>query len=338
MKTEKKIVLEVPRQFVDQRLDMAVLSLIRKRYPDNSLSRGALARLIQVGEITLNNATTRASHPVSLHDTIEIFERDLATTTHQLEQFDFTLPILYQDDFLIAINKPAGIQTHPAGNAKRKTVAHFIAAKYPKLRDIGSDPLRPGLVHRLDRETSGVIVVAKTEQSMEELKKLFKDRKIKKTYIALVYGHTPTLEGAIDKSLLQQSGKLKRIAVAAARAPSAAREALTLYRVIARYQNFDLLEVTPKTGRTHQIRAHLADLGHPVAGDKLYAFKNLRRDKKLFPNRQMLHAYRLQFELCSKKYAFQAPLPDDFRSLLQSIDETQETSYDDKALRSLLEQ
>lgn len=337
MKNEKKIVLEIPRQFVDQRLDTAALALIRKKYPDNPLSRGALARLIQAGQITLNNNKTRASRPVSLHDKIGIFESDLTTTAPQLEHRDLTLPILYEDDFLIAVDKPSGIQTHPAGNTKRDTVAHFIAAQYPKLRDVGGNPLRPGIVHRLDRETSGILVVAKTKQAFEELKKLFQDRKIKKTYIALVYGHTPELEGVIDKSLLQQSGKLKRIAVATQRAPSAAREALTLYRTVARYQDFDLLAVTPKTGRTHQIRAHLADLGHPIVGDKLYAFKNMRRGEKLFPARQMLHAYRLQFELLAKKYAFQAPLPDDFRSLLQSIDETRETSYDDEALRSLLE-
>jgi 23S rRNA-/tRNA-specific pseudouridylate synthase len=115
----------------------------------------------------------------------------------------------------------------------------------------------------------------------------------------------------------------------------AAREALTLYRVMARYQDFDLLLVTPKTGRTHQIRAHLASLGNPIVGDKLYAFKPMQRGEKLFSARQMLHAYRLKFELFSKKYAFEAPLPVDFRSLLQSIDETREAGYDDEALKSL---
>jgi 23S rRNA pseudouridine1911/1915/1917 synthase len=337
MKTGKKIILEVPRQLVDKRLDVAALVLIRKKYPGNQLSRGAITRLIKAKQITLNNTPAQASHFVSLHDKIEIFESDLVISEPKLETRDITIPILYEDDFLIAIDKPAGIQTHPAGDIKRDTVAHFIVSKYPKLRNIGENPLRPGIVHRLDRETSGVLVVAKTGETFEELKKLFQDRKIEKTYIALVYGHTPKLEGVIDKSLLQQSGKLKRVAITTQLVPSAAREALTLYRTVARYQDFDLLLVTPKTGRTHQIRAHLADLGHPIVGDKLYAFKNIRREKKLFPSRQMLHAFRLQFELFAKKYAFQAPLPDDFRSLLRRVDETKETSYDDETLRSLLE-
>jgi 23S rRNA pseudouridine1911/1915/1917 synthase len=320
MKTGKKIILEVPRQLVDKRLDVAALALIRKKYPENQLSRGAIARLIKAEQITLNDAPERASHFVSLHDKIEIFENDLVIPKPKLETREITIPILYENDFLIAIDKPAGIQTHPAGDIKRDTVAHFIISLYPKLRGIGENPLRPGIVHRLDRETSGVLVVAKTKEAFEELKKLFQNRKMEKTYIALVYGHTPKLEGVIDKPLARQQGKLKRAVAKTESALAKAREALTIYRVINRYQDFDLLLVTPKTGRTHQIRAHFASLGNPIVGDKLYAFKNIRRKKKLFPSRQMLHAFRLQFELFGKKYAFQAPLPADFCSLLSGID------------------
>lgn len=336
MKTVKKISLEIPRQLVDRRLDVAALALIRKKYPDNRLSRGALARLIKNGQITINDVPTRASHPVSLRDTIEIFESDLAVAAPKLESRDIAIPILYEDNFLVAIDKPTGIQTHPAGNMQRDTVAHFIATKFPKLRKVGADPLRPGIVHRLDRETSGVLVVAKTEKAFEELKKLFQSRKIEKTYIALVYGHTPELEGTINKPLARQKGKLKRTVAKTEQALTKAREALTTYRVVNRYKDFDLLVVTPKTGRTHQIRAHFADLGHPIVGDKLYSFKNIRCREKLFPPRQMLHAYRLQFNLFNKKYSFQSPLPKDFHSLLIGIDETKKTSYDNEALRNLL--
>lgn len=336
MKTGKKIVLEISRQFVDQRLDVAALALIREKYTDNQLSRGAIARLVKSERITLNNAKTKANHPVSLHDTIEIFESDLAVALPKLEPRDIAIPILYEDNFLVAIDKPASIQTHPAGNMKRDTVAHFIAAKFPKLQKVGADPLRPGIVHRLDCETSGVLVIAKTEKAFEELKKLFQNRKVKKTYIALVYGHTPELEGVIDKPLARQKGKLKRAVAKTEQTLAKSREALTTYRVINRYQDFDLLVVTPKTGRTHQIRTHFADLGHPIVGDKLYAFKNIRREKKLFPARQMLHAYRLQFNLFGKKYSFQSTLPEDFHSLLSGIDETKKTSYDNEALRNLL--
>lgn len=338
MKTAKKIILEVPRQLVDKRLDAATLALIRKKYSENKLSRGDIISLIKAGKITLNNTQTKASHPVSLHDKIEIFESDLSVSSPKLEPRDVTIPILYEDDFLIVIDKPAGVQTHPAGNTTRDTVAHFIVSKYPKLQNVGENLLRPGIVHRLDRETSGILVVAKTEEAFEELKKLFQNRKIEKTYIALVYGHTPKLEGVIDKPLARQKGKLKRAVAKTEQALTKAHEALTMYRVITRYKDFDLILAKPKTGRTHQIRAHFASLGHPIVGDKLYAFKNIRREKKLFPSRQMLHAYSLQFELFGKKYVFQAPLPEDFRSLLSGIDETRNASYDDEALRSLLEQ
>jgi 23S rRNA pseudouridine1911/1915/1917 synthase len=338
MKTGKKIVLEIPRQLVDKRLDVATLALIRKKYTENKLSRGDIISLIKAGEITLNNTKTKASHLVSLHDKIEILENDLVISEPKLETRDITIPILYEDDFLIAVNKLAGIQTHPAGNPARDTVAHFISSKYPKIRKVGENPLRPGIVHRLDRETSGVLVVAKTKETFEELKKLFQNRKIEKTYTALVYGHLPKLEGVVDKPLARQKGKLKRAVAKNNQASGTTHPALTIYHVITRYRNFDLLEVTPKTGRTHQIRVHFAHLGHPIVGDKFYSFKNIRREKKLFPARQMLHAYRLRFELFEKKYAFQAPLPEDFRSLLSGIDETKKASYDDEALRSLLEQ
>jgi 23S rRNA pseudouridine1911/1915/1917 synthase len=130
--------------------------------------------------------------------------------------------------------------------------------------------LRPGIVHRLDRETSGVLVVAKTEQAFEELKKLFQNRKIEKTYVALVYGHTPELKGVINKPLARQKGKLKRTVAKTESALTKSQEALTLYCVINRYKNFDLLEVTPKTGRTHQIRAQLSFEQNPILGDTIY--------------------------------------------------------------------
>jgi 23S rRNA pseudouridine1911/1915/1917 synthase len=217
-----------------------------------------------------------------------------------------------------------------------KTVAHWVITKYPEIRGVGENALRPGIVHRLDRETSGVLVIAKTNPAFRALKELFQTRTLQKTYIALVYGHMSELKGEINKPLIRHSGELKRFVVETQSAPEGARQALTSYRVIARYREYDLLEVTPKTGRTHQIRVHLASLGHPIVGDKLYAFKSMRRGEKLFSERQMLHAYCLEFDLFSKKYVFEAPLPPDFRSVLRDIDETSDAGYDDEALKSLL--
>lgn len=336
-KNSEKFVVEIPRRLVDKRLDVAAFDLLQKKFPESNLSRGYVARLIKSGRICLNGMEVKADHEVNLHDRVEVFVEDLSRVSPGLEPVpEMEIPVLYEDESFLVIDKPAGIQAHPAGNTAMKTIAHWIVTKYPKIRSVGENALRPGMVHRLDRETSGVLLIAKTEPVFVELKRLFQERTIEKTYIALVYGHMPALAGKIDKPLLQRSGELKRFVVETQHIPEAARSAVTLYRVIARYHDFDLLEVTPKTGRTHQIRVHLASLGCPVVGDKLYAWKPMRRGEKLFSARQMLHAYRLKFEFLSSPYTFEAPLPEDFRSLLQSIDETQEASYDDEALKSLL--
>lgn len=333
----EKIILEIPRRLVDKRLDVAVLDLLQKKLPESDLSRGAISRLILSGRIRLNDMEVKADRKAKLHDLAEVFMDDLSTVSPELQpQPDMKIPILYEDEFLIAIDKPNNVQVHPASNMEMKTVAHWVITKYPEIKGVGEHALRPGIVHRLDRETSGVLVIAKTNLVFMALKELFQNRFIEKTYIALVYGHMSELSGEINKPLMQRSGELKRFAVETQYVPEAARPALTLYRVIARYDDFDLLEVTPKTGRTHQIRVHLASVGCPVVGDKLYAFKPMRRGEKLFSSRQMLHAYRLRFKLFSKKYAFEAPLPEDFRSLLRDIDEKRESGYDDEALKSLL--
>ncbi|OGI15106.1 MAG: hypothetical protein A3E38_00610 [Candidatus Moranbacteria bacterium RIFCSPHIGHO2_12_FULL_54_9] len=335
--SEKKLVFEIKRRLIDKRFDAAAFDLLQDKFPENDLSRGMITRLIDAGRVTLNGRAARSSRLVDLHDTVEVFETDLAIPAPELDAGrEIAIPIVYEDEQLVAINKPAGIQAHPAGRTDRATVAHWIVNRYPALRVIGEDALRPGIVHRLDRETSGALLIAKTTPAFEELKQLFQNRAIAKTYIALVYGHMPEREGIVERPLMQRPGELKRFVVETQNIPEAARPAITAYRVIARYRDFDLLAVTPKTGRTHQIRVHLAFLGCPVVGDKLYAFKPARRGEKLFSARQLLHAYRLTFDLFEKKYAIEAPLPDDFRTLLLDIDETKEAGYDDEALKSLL--
>lgn len=333
----QKKVLEIPRRLVDQRLDVAVHALVQEQYPESPLSRGALSRHIQAGDVRLNGRVVSPDYRVKLHDKVAILENISITPRPRLtSRHDIHIPILYEDKLLLVIDKPAGIQMHPAGNQERDTVAHFILTVYPGLAGIGDDPLRPGIVHRLDRETSGVLVVAKTQAVFDELKKLFQERSIEKTYVALVYGHMPAFDGMIDKPLMQRSGALKRFVVETQHIPASARQALTFYRVIARYHDFDLLLVQPKTGRTHQIRAHMASLGHPIVGDKLYAWKPMRQGKLFFPRRQMLHALGLTFEMFSQKYAFEGPLPKDFQVILQTVDETRQAGYDGEALKNLV--
>jgi len=153
--SSEKTVLEIPRRLVDKRLDVAVFDLLQKKLPTRSLSRGSITRLINERKISLNGRETIPDHLVKLHDTAEVSTQDLFTPAPILEpQEDIDIPILYEDEVIIVINKPEGIQIHPARRGiNMKTIAHWIITKYPKLRGIGEDPLRPGIVHRLDRET-----------------------------------------------------------------------------------------------------------------------------------------------------------------------------------------
>ncbi|MDD2766856.1 MAG: RluA family pseudouridine synthase [Candidatus Moranbacteria bacterium] len=333
------IFLEIPRHLVDKRLDVAVFDLLQESFPEKKCSRNMIASLANEGKISLNGVVAKATCKMKLHDVITLPQEAFISPVLVVEPFhDSPLTILYEDEYLIAINKPFGLQVHPAGRDERKTLVHSLIAQYPETRDIGGDALRPGIVHRLDRDTSGVLVVARTEASFDSLKELFHDRKIKKTYLALVYGHTEFLSGEINKPLIRRSGELKRFVVETNDVPEGARQAQTLYRVIARYGAYDLLEVMPRTGRTHQIRVHLASIGNPIVGDTLYASKYVRQEKNLLVKRQLLHASCLEFTLFAKKYAFFAPLAPDFRTVLRDIDETRDAGYDDEALESLLVQ
>lgn len=325
------IFLEIPRRLVDKRLDSAVFDLLKKKLPGGEFSRGSMARMIDAGKILLNNERAPSSRLVKLHDVASVSTADLFPPAPLLEpRSDIQIPLLYEDDVLLALNKPAGVQMHPAGTVDMKTVAHWVITAYPHIREVGEDPLRPGIVHRLDRDTSGVLVVAKTNSAFHGLKELFSERNVEKTYVALVHGHMPDLEGQINKPLIRHSGELRRFVVESQSVPEGARSATTLYRVIARYSQHDLLLVTPKTGRTHQIRVHMASLGCPIVGDKLYATKSKRNEKKPLAHRQMLHAFRLKLTLFSKKYVFEAPLPEDFRATLQAINGVDPVTYSSK--------
>jgi len=335
----ENIFLEIPRHLVDKRLDVALFDLIQETLPEIQCSRKMIASLAETKKVLVNEKIVKATYKVKLHDRITLPKEAFVVVSPVLEPYyDSPLSILYEDEQLIAIDKPAGLQVHPAGNTERKTVVHSLIAQYPEVRSLGEDVLRPGIVHRLDRDTSGVLVIARTQASLSALKELFHDRKVQKTYLALVYGHTEFLSGEINKPLIRRSGELKRFVIETSAVPESARQAQTSYRVIARYEACDLLKVTPSTGRTHQIRVHLASLGNPIVGDTLYAPKYVRREKRVTAKRHLLHAMSLEFTLFSKKYSFSAPLPQDFQSVLRDIDETRDAGYDDEDLESLFVQ
>ena len=211
------------------------------------------------------------------------------------------LKVLYEDENFLAVNKPAGVLVH-AVNAKRKsqsakrekeTIVDWLLKNRPDARDVGDDSrLRPGIVHRLDRDTSGVLLIAKTQKYFEYLKSLFQNHEVKKTYLALVRGRVRLETGRIDKPIGLKSGSVKHT-VSHVKAKMI-KNAVTNYRVKkyikAGSEEQTFLEVTPETGRTHQIRVHLASIGHPVVGDKLYGGKSTKSGEPFY-----LHAYAVEF-------------------------------------------
>lgn len=244
------------------------------------------------------------------------------------------VPILYEDESILVVNKPAGLVVHEDGRTKEPTLVDWILEKYPEMKEVG-EPLtlssgeviyRPGIVHRLDRETSGVLVIAKTQKAFEYLKKQFQSRETKKTYFAFVYGEIKEEEGTIDRPIAR-SRKDFRLWSAQRGARGEAREAVTNYAVRLRAKGFSYVEVEPKTGRTHQIRVHFKAINHPVVCDKLYAPKlaqrslgEVGRESALGFERLALHARSLEFEnLDGKHLKIEAPFPEDFEKALAAM-------------------
>ena len=234
------------------------------------------------------------------------------------------LKIVFENQDIIVINKPANLTVHPVkklnGTSPTKpeqdnTLVNQLLAYYPEIKDVGEDSLRPGIIHRLDKDTSGLIIIAKNNKAFEYLKKQFQERKVIKRYLALVHGKVKDEKGTITKSIsLSKKDHLKRSALL----DEKSKPAWTEYQVKKYFNNYTLLEVAPKTGRTHQIRIHLASIGHPITGDKQYKFKRQINPKNL--NRQFLHASYLKFKLPNGKIAeFKSKLPQDLEKVLESI-------------------
>lgn len=202
------------------------------------------------------------------------------------------IKIIYEDSDFLIVDKPSGLLTHPKNRLdKSKSVIGWLLKNRPSIKDVGDDKTRPGIVHRLDKETSGLLLIAKNQKSFEYLKGLFQKREIRKTYIALVHGQLKNKKGVIETPL----GKLGTRQTIRIHGKHELKEkiAITEYKVIKEYTNYSLLEVTPKTGRTHQIRVHLKSIGHPVVCDPIYAGKHYIYPPEL--GRLFLHASKLSF-------------------------------------------
>ena len=271
------------------------------------ISRTQAQKLIVEGYITVNGCAARPSLKLNVGDKIDILIPP--TPPSPLSPETIPLNILYEDDDLLVVDKPAGLTVHPAPGHPGHTLVNAILSHFPHLAEI-SDSLRPGIVHRLDKDTSGVMLVAKNRAAQLNLINQFKSRAIFKAYLVLVKGWLTPERGIIEAAIGRDHSNRKRMAVV-----TGGREARTQYRVIKYIDDYTLLEVTPETGRTHQIRVHLSAIGYPVVGDTVYGVKSPHL------SRQFLHASRLGFKLPStgKYVEFTSELPPDLAQALKEI-------------------
>ncbi len=283
-------------------------------------SRSRLKKLIEEGDAVVNDATSKASYKLHAGDEISI---DLIEdTVDKFEPEDIPLDVVFEDDYLAVINKASGMIVHPGAGVNGGTLANAIAFRFG-LDEEGAGNRRVGIVHRLDKETSGLIVVAKNNLTLEKLSVQFHDRKVSKSYVALVHGFVRKLNGKIELPIARDRKNRVKMAI-----DKNGRNALSIYKVRQRFEKFTLLDVQIKTGRTHQIRVHLAHLNHPIIGDETY---NAGRDNQITDsqlrkmikesNRFFLHAEKLAFihPVTKKEMEFEQPISDEFSRLLTLI-------------------
>jgi 23S rRNA pseudouridine1911/1915/1917 synthase len=272
-------------------------------------SRVRLQTLIREGFVRLNGKAPRPRDPVRSGDIVELTEPELEKIQAQPESI--TLEILFEDDDLLVLNKPAGVVMHPGAGHQAHTLVNALLAHCKNLSGIGGRE-RPGIVHRLDKETSGCLVVAKNDATHRDLSKQFAARTMQKIYLALVAGVPRKSTGVIDAAIARHPVHRQRMSIARRQG----RAAKTEYRVLRSGADMSLLECTLHSGRTHQIRVHLHHLAHPVLGDKLYGGKHAAK----FP-RQMLHAWKLAFRhpRTGEVMTFEAPVPPDFATAMRLL-------------------
>lgn len=296
----EKLEITVPFLYSQKRIDAFLAEAMAGRYSRQEI-KAALLR----GEIFLNGKPARPSAGLSQGDVIggSISAVRAATLTPE----HIPLSVIYEDEDMLVVDKPAGMVVHPGAGNKKGTLVHALLGRGIGLSSLGGNE-RPGIVHRLDKDTSGLLVIAKNNAAHRRLQAQFETRTLTKTYTALVRGAVAYDEGHIDKSIAPDKRMRLKMAVST---HESAKAADTRYRVLRRFSHSTLLEVRILTGRTHQIRVHMAYLGNPVVGDKLYG-------SALPQERLALHASKLEFvhPTSGKTMSFESPLPQDMRDLI----------------------
>lgn len=316
MENRSQRVYRVPGDAQEPRLDL----FLAER--EKEVSRSRIQKLIRDGQVQVNGFVTKPGYRLKAGDQVLFSVPPPISIALKPEAVDFE--VIYEDGGMIVVNKPPGLVVHPAAGHATGTLVHGLLSHCKDFSGIGGE-LRPGIVHRLDKDTSGLLLVAKTDRVHVSLAGQFKSRTVRKEYLALVHGAMPAGRGEIDLPIARHPKKRKEMSVV-----EGGRTAVTVWRLTEEFEGpFSLLAVVLKTGRTHQIRVHMAHVGHPIVGDRVYGYgkdwwkrHTLNKECPLpeIP-RQMLHAHRLGFAHpeTGAPVEFEAELPDDMRGVLEAL-------------------
>ncbi len=300
--------ITVTEENVGQRLDVFLVSHM-------GVSRSQIQKLIKSGDVEVNGEKAPTKQLTLTGD--QIFYPEIELGVPQKTDAPPILDIVYQDNDLLVINKPAGLLVHDSNEKEtRTTVVDGLLEIFPEVAEIGDDPSRPGIVHRLDKDVSGLMVIAKTQQAFDALKDQFKERIVDKEYLALVYGTLPKSDDIIKLKIARSRARGRMVARTQVQE---GKEAVTSYSVIQHHTFTTYARVKILTGRTHQIRVHMMAIGHPIVGDKLYKIKRMKINP-LDLDRIFLHARKLSFQLLDgTPISFEAPLPEELRQVLRTL-------------------
>lgn len=301
---QEEYLLEVSSEEEVKRLDI----FLKEKLPH--LSRSRIKTLIEEGYVLVNLKSSKPSYKVKKGEKIKVIIPPCEEPDIQPKEIPFE--ILYEDEDIAIINKPSGLVVHPAVGHKDDTLVHGLLMKLKNLSGIGGK-IRPGIVHRLDKDTSGVMVIAKNDYTHKKLITAFKERLIEKVYIAVVYGKLVQKKGKIETFIGRHPKARKKMAVL-----KEGKIAITCYETLEEFKQSSLVLAKPITGRTHQIRLHFSHIGHPVLGDPIYGGIKHNIPK---PPRLMLHAYEISFEhpRTQQKMSFKAPIPEEFQNYIQLL-------------------
>ena len=320
--------MQVQQHHIKKRLPGRRLDkYLRDRYP--RISRTVLQRYIKQGLVTVNGMPTKASHEPAQGDVVEITLPPPPPS--ELVPEDLPLDIIYEDEWLLAINKQAGMVCHPAHGTQSGTVANAVAF-YADRISRGSDPFRPGIIHRLDKNTTGVMLIAKCDETHWRIALQFERRTVRKEYIAICEGTIALDRDIINRPLAPHPMTTQRMVLPGSTPPRQAmfKEAITEYHVSQRYRGYSTVELFPKTGRTHQLRVHMSSIGHPIVGDRMYGGRAVSENDldgagstELLIDHQALHARRIRLvhPMREKPLEIEAPLPPNMQRILDLLEQ-----------------